>query len=168
MDPRRKPLAWLLVVLALGVLLWFVFRPGGTDAPQRPAAVLDEAAVLAAFQSEDPADVRRALADLRRLDPAPVAFLLEGLRHPNRGVREWSAHALGDAAPTGDGVVKALLELLEDRDDLVRWKAVRALGLMGSAAAAALPPLRQVAATDQEHEIVRAAAQHAIEQIAGD
>ena len=68
----------------------------------------------------------------------------------DRGVREWSAHALGDLAPQEDGVVRALVLSFEDTDDYVRWKAARALGNIGPRAAMALPLLRVSAEAESD------------------
>ena len=62
-------------------------------------------------------------------------------------------------------VIRALIAAFEDDDDLVRWKAVRAIGRIGAPAAAALPLLERMAASKNEHEVVRATAQRAVEQI---
>lgn len=153
-------------VLALLALVWSV-----AAARVRPQAV-DRAELFAtaraAFVSEDPARIHPALAHLERLRPPPVDFLLEGLRSPNRGVREWSAHALGDLARDGvlhrtEPVVTALLRAFRDTDDWVRWKAARALGNLR--ARRALPALRRTLELDTE--IGRASALKAVEQIEG-
>jgi HEAT repeat protein len=129
----------------------------------------DPAHILEAFASADPARIEACLADLRAW-PAQerTAFLLEGLAHADRGVREWSAHALGEFAPQEERVVTALLAAFEDEDDWVRWKAARALGLLGPFARKALPVLEPTANAAQEVEVVRAAAQVAVRQIRGE
>ena len=63
-------------------------------------------------------------------------------------------------------MVGALVVALSDKDDYVRWKAVRALGNIGPDAAIALPLIRETVATSQE--ILRAAGEKAIQQIAGE
>lgn len=111
-----------------------------------------------------------ALARILAAEP-PVDWLLEGLLDGDRGVREWSAHALGDLAARGEAaarsetVVRALVVALQDQDDYVRWKAVRALGNIGPPARVALPLIRETVATSQE--ILRASGEKALEQIEG-
>ena len=63
-------------------------------------------------------------------------------------------------------MVGALVVALSDKDDYVRRKPVRALGSIGPDAAIALPLIRETVATSQE--ILRAAGEKAIQQIAGE
>ena len=167
--------------LAVLVLLAAALAGCG-DPPAHPARpTLDEAArasLREAFRSAEPERVDAALATLAAAE-APLDWLLEGLQQPDRGVREWSAHALGDLAARGDfaagaalaertdGVVRALVLSFEDKDDYVRWKAARALGNVGPNAAMALPLLRVCAEAESEQAVTRAAAIKAIAQIEG-
>lgn len=160
LHPQRTALA------ALGALALALFLAWGKTETMPPLPPpLDRAAVLDAFASPDPDRVRAALQRIREARPAPTQWLVGLLRHPNRGIREWSAHALGDLAPRDPEVVRALVAAFEDEDDYVRWKAARALGNIGPLSAAALPLLERSASTDQEVEIVRATAMKAVEQI---
>ena len=160
----RAPAALLLLALVVAGVWWTRMMPEfGSDAQE--ATVPDLAAVRAAFASADRPAIETQLAKLAACKPAPVAWLLAGLRDPDRGVREWSAHALGDLAPPGPEVVDALIVAFEDEDDWVRWKAARALGALR--ARKALDVLRVAAEADQETEVVRAAAQAAVTAIEG-
>jgi HEAT repeat protein len=132
----------------------------------RDEAPIDAAKALVAFASADAARIEACLAGLRAWSPqARTSFLVENLVHADRGVREWSAHALGEFAPREERVVDALMRAFEDKDDWVRWKAARALGLLGPFARKALPLLESTANAEQEVEVVRAASQVAVRQI---
>jgi HEAT repeat protein len=162
----QRPPPRILALLIAGVVALLVWGTGapGPRVPQPPPPPLDEAAALAAFRSGEAERVRAALARVREARPPPVDWLVASLRDPDRGVREWSAHALGDLAPQDARVVDALLVAFEDPDDYVRWKAARALGLIGAPAARAIPVLEQ-AATAKIDVIVNATAVRALEQI---
>ncbi|MDA1195948.1 MAG: HEAT repeat domain-containing protein [Planctomycetota bacterium] len=157
-----------LVVLAGALAGCGPDEPGAgvTSPPAAPVALTQEQldAMRVTFASPKPAAVERALKRIAAAEP-PTAWLLEGLLHPDRGVREWSAHALGDLAPQDDGVVRALVLSFEDVDDYVRWKAARALGNIGPRSAIALPLLEAAAEAEHEVEVVRAASARAVEQI---
>ena len=135
--------------------------PAPADAP-----TLDLDAVRDVFREGDVEASRQLANRVATSHPAPVAWLLEGLSDPDRNVREWSAHILGDVAPQQEDAVRALMRAFEDEDDWVRWKAARALGSIGPLAAPALPLLEKAAA-DVREEVVHAAAQRAVQQIRG-
>lgn len=99
-------------------------------------------------------------------DPA-VPVLVEWLDDPSRNVRETAAHALGNLAPRTPEVVRALAARLEDPDDYVRWKVIRALGRQRGAARDHLPELRAIAEATRETEVVRATAERAVLEIEG-
>ncbi len=155
------------------LLLTLTVACGGPEEQGVPPAdveptELTPAAVHAAFASADPAEIEPCLERLRAWDQSPrTDLLVRGLAHPDRGVREWCAHALGDFAPREERVVDALLLAFDDDDDWVRWKAARALGLLGPFAKRALPLLNPAANAEQEVEVVRAAAQVAVQRIRG-
>ncbi len=157
--------------LPIGGLVCFLLLVGcgspevEVAAPPEPLTVEARARIRSVLASADPDEVKAALAEIARAAPS-IPWLLEGLLDSNRGVREWSAHALGDLAPQDDGVVRALVVSFEDKDDYVRWKAARALGNIGPRAAMALPLLRVAAET--ETEVLQAASQKAVRQISGD
>ncbi len=167
MEPRTvRP--WQLALATLGALALALVLAFNTSTHHPPAPPsLDRDGVLLAFASPDPDEVRAALAHIREVKPPPVDWLLSLLRHENRGVREWSTHAMGDIAPQRKDVVDALVVSFQDDDDYVRWKAARALGNIGPLAAVALPMLERTANTepDQEVEVVRATAIKAVGQI---
>ncbi len=121
-------------------------------------------ALRADFASADKPRIDAALLRIQAAAP-PLDWLLEGLLDDDRGVREWSAHALGDIAPQDDRVVRALIVSLQDKDDYVRWKVVRALGNIGPRAKLALPLIKETVASSQE--ILRASGEKAIRQIEG-
>lgn len=79
-----------------------------------------------------------------------------------RNVREAAAHALGELAPQDEVAVARLAATIEDDDDYVRWKAIRALGRIGKPAAHLRPQLQAIAEAEREVEVVRAAAQRAL------
>jgi HEAT repeat protein len=160
---RRARLGALALVVGLPALLLGL----GGEPTARPWRGLDRETVLAAFLSPEPARVQEALRVLRRTRPAPVDWLLQLIVRPERGAREWAAHALGDLAPPDDRVVGALMRAFEDPDDYVRWKAARALGRIGAPARRALALLEQAANAEQEVEVVRATAQAAVRSIRG-
>lgn len=138
--------------------------------PREPLTAAEQQALRDAFASADRVQVDAAIARIEAAAP-PVDWLLEGLLADDRGVREWSAHAMGNlaaadvASARSESVVRALIVALADKDDYVRWKVVRALGNIGPDAALALPLIRETVATSQE--ILRAAGEKAIEQIEG-
>lgn len=154
---------WALGGVALAVALALTTSPSLPTPVAAPT--LDVAATRAAFASPDPEQVHAALARLLAVEPPPTDWLLAQLRDPNRGIREWSAHALGDIAPQETRAVDALLVAFEDPDDYVRWKAARALGNIGAPAERALAVLEPVAESDQEVEVVGATARKAVRQI---
>ncbi len=94
-----------------------------------------------------------------------VPTLVAWLEDPERNVREGAAHALGNLAPRTIEVATALARRIEDPDDYVRWKVIRALGRQREAARDALPALRRIARAELETEIVRASAQRAVLEI---
>jgi len=168
---RVRPFLAICFALVCGTSLAFV-GCGTPDATR--ASEIEAADLLDAFASADKAVILPLIARLpgavvRRGTETltPTTFLLEGLQHPDRGVREWSAHALGDLSPHEMRVVDALLVAFDDEDDWVRWKAVRALGCLGPFAKKALPLIEPAAHAQQETEVVRAAALVALRQIGG-
>jgi HEAT repeat protein len=154
-----------LGLLALLCLLGACGRdtPSDTSAPAPPwTPSRFEARVLAARGGP----ALRALADEAvGAGPRVVPDLVAWLGHDARDVREVAAHALGDLAPEDPTVVPALRARLEDPDDYVRWKVVRALGRQGARALACLPALRAIAAAARETEVVRASAERAVAEI---
>ena len=96
---------------------------------------------------------------------ASVPVLVRWLDDPARNVRETAAHALGNLAPRTPEVVKALAARLEDPDDYVRWKVIRALGRQRGVAREYLPAIRAIAEATRETEVVRAAAERAVLEI---
>jgi len=150
----------LVPVLPLVLLL------GCSQAPVEAPLTPEQA--LAAFASADQPRIDACLGRMRAWATGPrTEFLLANLTHPDRGVREWCAHALGEFVPREERVVDALMKAFEDRDDWVRWKAARALGLLGPFARKALPLLEPVANAQQEVEVVRAASKVSVAQIRG-
>lgn len=157
---RIAAFSTLLLVFLAGAL--FLLRPQDDSAPGPAPMDLEQAREV--FVQGD-VEASKALAlRIAASEDAPVAWLLAGLRHEDRNVREWSAHILGDVAPPEDAVVAALMVSFEDEDDWVRWKSARALGNIGPSARAALPLLEQAAA-DVREEVVHAAALKAVRQI---
>ncbi len=120
------------------------------------------------FASADREAIDALIAEMKA-DPFPdyEGLLVANLAHDNRWVREFSAHALGDLGFTSSATVSALMYAFGDKDDWVRWKAVRALGLIGPPAKRALPLIEPAANAKDEVEVVRAAAQVAVKQIRG-
>lgn len=150
----------------VGLVLAVLLGACGTQ-PRASRDVLDAAALASLrgdFASADEARIAQALSEIHDARP-PLDWLVAGLADADRGVREWSAHALGDLAPRRPDVLRALMRAFEDPDDWVRWKAARALGNLGPYAAPALPLLRTAAA--QQQEVVRAASEKAVRQITG-
>ena len=122
----------------------------------------------ATFASGDRDEILELIESMRADGWVYGKLLVQNLEHADRGVREWSAHAIGDFAIADDEAVAALVQALEDEDDWVRWKAVRALGMLGPIAKRTLPLLEPIAAAEQEVEVVRAAAQVAVRRIKGE
>jgi HEAT repeat protein len=124
--------------------------------------------MVSTFASADRPEIERLIARMQvHVFPEYEGLLVANLAHADRGVREWSAHALGDLGFTSSGTIGALIHAFGDKDDWVRWKAVRALGLIGPPAKRALPMIEPVANAEQEVEVVRAAAKVAIQRIRG-
>jgi hypothetical protein len=72
----------------------------------------------------------------------PLSRWLEQLRGDNRKDRQESAVALEkNIGPAGKAAVGALIEALEDNDEVVRSRAAGALGKIGPAARARPSPL---------------------------
>lgn len=165
----------LLLLLLAGVVIASCSR----EEAAAPSVPVDLVQARAAFVQGDVEESRGWVATIVASDNTPIIWLLEGLRHEDRGVREWSAHILGDlalreaalhagaegkSALAEEQIVAALIVSFEDEDDWVRWKAARALGNIGPAARAALPMLERAAA-DVREEVVHAAAKKAVAQI---
>jgi len=152
-------------LLGLAIASIFVIRYNRTHehVPQE----VDLTRARAAFLEGDVEACKGWAKSVAKQAPPPVDWLLEGLEHDDRNVREWSAHILGDVETADERVVDALLLAFEDEDDWVRWKAARALGNIGPRAHAALPALLK-AAHDVREEVVQAAAIKAVAQIRGE
>ena len=157
--------ALLLLVVLVATALAIVLALWTSASLPAAAPPLDETAVLDAFASPDPERVRAALTSVRATRPPPIDWLMKQATSENRGVREWSIHALGDIAPQEPRVVDLLIAAFEDDDDYVRWKAARALGNIGALAERALPLLEPSAQAEDEVEVVRATAIRAVRQI---
>ena len=115
--------------------------------------------------SPEPERVREALAWIRATKPPPVEWLVGLVKHENRGIREWSVHAIGDLAPAEARIVDLMLEAFEDEDDYVRWKARARVGKSRSAFRTCAPKLEPTAQSEDEVEVVRATAVRAVRQI---
>lgn len=88
--------------------------------------------------AEDP-DVRRAAVEaLRRMGPAAVPALIQGLADADPEVRYAAAAALGEIWSAAEPAVPALIPVLADVHPDVRRAAAWALGEIGSAAEPAL------------------------------
>lgn len=137
--------------------------------PQPPApsdfSEAERAALLVELASVRASDHRAAVEKIVAWAHPDLPWLCALLQHDHRGVREGVAHALGDLSPRDPEVVRALLRAFEDADDYVRWKAARALGNIGDVPIAVRERLQQAAKAERETEVVRAAAQRAVEQI---
>src|SRR6266850_1124608 len=78
----------------------------------------------------------------------PVRVWLEGLKGPWPDTRMRAAIEAGEIGPDARAAVPDLIELLADRNHLVRWAAAGALGKLGCDSAPALPALRKLAKED--------------------
>ncbi|MEZ6008106.1 MAG: HEAT repeat domain-containing protein [Planctomycetota bacterium] len=104
------------------------------------ASALDAEAIHAELLAARGGTALRELATrLAAHGDAAVPVLVRWLDDPARNVRETAAHALGNLAPRTPEVVKALAARLEDPDDYVRWKVIRALGRQRGVAREYLP-----------------------------
>ena len=65
-------------------------------------------------------------------DEKEIKILIGKLKDPNVSVRINAAIALGDIGPDAKAAVPALIEALNDKEGVVRWRAVAALGKMRS------------------------------------
>ncbi|MHC4078203.1 MAG: HEAT repeat domain-containing protein, partial [Planctomycetota bacterium] len=81
------------------------------------------------------------------------------VKHPDPAVRQRSVLQLGAAGDQlGDDGVRALRGATFDRDKLVAWDAITALGMIGPAARRAVPRLQTLAAGEDKAKAARAAA----------
>jgi HEAT repeat protein len=71
-------------------------------------------------------DARTLLSTLAK-DKAALPLIVEQLREADWDVREWAAHALGDAGPRAKVAIPALKAALQDPDERVRAAAEQAL-----------------------------------------
>lgn len=153
----------LILVVAL---LMLTCACGDAESPRAPVSPEE---LVTTFASADRPAIDALLARMQAdVVPEYEGLLVAHLTHRDRGVREWSAHALGDLGFTSDATITALISAFSDKDDWVRWKAVRALGLIGPQAKRALPLIEPVADAAQEVEVVRAAAKVAVKRIKGE
>ena len=156
---RTDPgLAWVLLILA-GALTFAWLAATVERGTEQAEALINE------LQVPDPAHWRATVAEIVAQGPSMVPVLIDALGHEHRAVREGAAHALGDLRRESAPAIDALIVAFEDPDDFVRWKAARALGRIGPAAARAIPVLTPAAESQQETEIVRASAQAALAHI---
>jgi HEAT repeat protein len=81
------------------------------------------------------------------------------LKSPDSVARLHAVHALKERTRDAKAVVPALAEALKDQDTFIRRDAARALGNFGAKAGDAAPLLRELASSDPEPSVRRAAAQ---------
>ncbi|MCA9314372.1 MAG: HEAT repeat domain-containing protein [Planctomycetes bacterium] len=133
--------------------------------PAAPPALDAEAIHAELLAARGGTALRELATRLAAHGDAAVPVLVRWLDDPARNVRETAAHALGNLAPRTPEVVKALAARLEDPDDYVRWKVIRALGRQRGVAREYLPAIRAIAEATRETEVVRAAAERAVLEI---
>ncbi len=89
----------------------------------------------------------------------PVAGYLQLVKHKDPAVRQRSVLKLGSLGDkVGPKGVEALKRAVFDRDKLVAWDAITALGMLGPGAKEAVPRLQSLAEGDDKAKAVRAAA----------
>jgi len=97
----------------------------------------------------------------------PVVAHVELTRHEDPAVRQRAVLQLGSLGQkAGTAGIQALLHAVSDRDKLVSWDAITALGMIGPAAKAATPRLRALASGPDKAKAARAVA--ALRQIHDD
>jgi HEAT repeat protein len=101
--------------------------------------------------------------NFRRMGPAALPALLEGLRNPDPEMREMSADLIGDLGPNGASAIPALAQSLGDRSAKVRCKAADGIANIGPVALAARPALLELLADKEDS--VRAHARWALASI---
>jgi HEAT repeat protein len=99
---------------------------------------------------------------LHMIGPDTIPALLTAMRD-KEDTYAWLV--IGQLGPKATGALPALLDLLKDKEPVVRQRAARALGIMGQAARPAAPALRE--ATQDPDADVRRAATEALKMIPG-
>ena len=139
MKLRRR---WIILgaaaaLAAVTFAAWYVWRPQHRarrlvaeiarygQPPSRAEQWLIRLGLAKRPGTRRPASIAWELATIG--EPA-VGPLTRGLRHQNRDVRIWSAHALGRMGPPARGAVAALADALGDANAAVREQAAYALG----------------------------------------
>jgi serine/threonine protein kinase len=93
-------------------------------------------------------------------DTEPIAVLIKALRAPDKHDRARAARVLGGIGPDARAAIPVLLEVLRDREAIVRFDAAKALEKMGDAAREALSEALQ-----DDDEVVRRIAAEALARI---
>jgi len=136
---------------------------GPPTGPTPSPAVASVETLQAALKDKDP-EVRLgaalALRGLGQEAKAALPALTAALKDESQQVRVWAALALTKIAPNDPAVVPGLIEALKDKQPTARHAAALSLGLIGidqPAAKQAGPALAEVAKSDPEEEIRKAA-----------
>jgi HEAT repeat protein len=90
------------------------------------------------------------------------ASLLAALRHPDADVRFEAAKKLGAKAKLAKGLIRDLVRATFDKNRIVRFNAVAALGLAGPRAHEAIPALLNVLRNSSEKSHLRSAAANSL------
>ncbi|MBS0266308.1 MAG: HEAT repeat domain-containing protein [Planctomycetes bacterium] len=109
-----------------------------------------------------------AVRTLGKIGPASavaIPDLIQGFDDAEWSIREHCAESLGEIGPAAaPSALPGMVRLLSDAVPRVRRDAVRSLGQIGGAAVEAVPEIRKL--LEDPEEIVRVAAQNALEKLA--
>lgn len=158
----ERRLLILSALVLLGAVAWWVGQQVRSAIDTGPYAGISTTEILSRLPAADKASWDAYVTALGQRGPAALDDLLAGLTHGHRNVREGAAHAIGDIGEPAARAVPALMISLEDEDDYVRWKSMRALARIGKAAE---PARRQIeAAVNSRHEtpVIKAWAETAL------
>ena len=131
---------------------------------EQPAAIKPLTAALGEQSSHRVQ--REALTALRnagRRAASAIPAVLDLTASKDAAVRKAAQETLRRLAPWSSGVVPQLIERLQTGEGDVRWLAARLLAGAGPAAKAAIPALREIAASDDAH--LAPAAENALKNI---